>query len=152
MLSSMARFISPRYMASDNSGLLFIADTNGYHIRSYNTFDGYVGTFAGNGSQGYVDGVGNNAAIHRPRGMTSDGTSVYWTEFNQHTVRQGIIASQSVSTNVGQHCNGNNCNGGYTEGIGTASRFNGPFALAFHYATNSMFVLDAGNNVIRRIQ
>ena len=29
--------------------LLYIADTNGYHIRSYNVATTYVGTFAGNG-------------------------------------------------------------------------------------------------------
>jgi cysteine-rich repeat protein len=153
-LGDQARFISPRYMASDNSGVLFIADTNGNKIRSYNTVDTYVGTFAGDGTGGYIDEVGTAARIHRPRGMSSDGTSIYFSEFNQHTVRQGVIATQSVTTNIGQHCGGaQNCNGGYAEGTGTAgTQLNGPVGLAFHYPSNTMFVCDSGNNVIRALR
>jgi cysteine-rich repeat protein len=69
---------SPRYMTSDNSGNLFVADTNGATVRAFNTSTGYLGTYAGTGTCGYVDGSGAAAAIHRPRGLTSDGTSLYW--------------------------------------------------------------------------
>ena len=41
---------------------------------------------------------------------------------------------------------------GYNEGVGTAALFDGPFGLAFHWPSNSIFAQDAGNNVIRRIQ
>ena len=110
-------------------------------------------TFAGNGTQGYTDGIGNMVQVHRPRGMTTDGTSVYWVEFNQHTMRQGIEATGSVSTNLGQDCGGaGGCTGGYADGMGTNALVDGPFGLAFHYASNSIFLLDAGNNVIRRVQ
>ena len=108
-------------------------------------------TFAGDGTSGYVDGTGTAALIHRPRGMTSDGTSIYWVEFNQHTVRQGILATQVVSTLVGTHCGGSMpCTGGYTEGVGTGALFDGPFAIAFHYPSNSLYIVDSGNFVIRR--
>jgi hypothetical protein len=148
-----AQFISPRYMVSDNSGTLYIADTNGYHIRYYNIAQDYVGTFAGTGVQGYTDGVGAMAAVHRPRGMTSDGTSIYWVEFNQHTIRQGILTSASVSTLLGQHCDGAMvCNGGYVEGVGTGAMLNGPYGLSWHFPSNSLFVLDSTNRVIRRVQ
>lgn len=148
-----AQFVSPRYMVSDNSGTLYIADTNGYSIRTYNIAQDYVGTFAGTGMQGYADGVGTMASVHRPRGMASDGTSIYWAEFNQHTIRQGILTSGDVSTLLGQHCNGAMmCAGGYTEGVGSMARLNGPFGLAWHHPTNSLFVLDSANRVIRRIQ
>jgi cysteine-rich repeat protein len=152
-MGNQAQFLSPRYMASDNGGMLYIADTNGYHIRSYNIATTYVGTFAGNGMQGYTDGIGTSASIHRPRGMTSDGTSIYFTEFNQHTIRQGVLATASITTLVGQHCGGGmNCNGGYAEGVGTQAQLDGPFDVVFHYPSNSLFVYDGANNVIRRIQ
>ena len=152
-VGAAAQFVSPRAMTSDNSGMLYIADTNGFHIRSFNTVTNYVGTFAGDGVQGYTDAVGAMASIHRPRGMTSDGTSIYFAEFNQHTVRQGVLATGEVSTNAGQHCGGGmNCPGGYFEGVGVEARFNGPFALAFHPPTSSLFVLDSANRVIRRLQ
>jgi hypothetical protein len=93
------------------------------------------------------------ASVHRPRGLASDSTSIYFAEFNQHTVRQVVLATGQVTTNAGQHCDGNmNCPGGYAEDIGLAARFNGPFALAFHPTSNSLFVLDSANRVIRRMQ
>jgi cysteine-rich repeat protein len=150
-IGTAARFISPRYMASDNSGMLYIADTNGATIRAFNTMNDEVTTFAGTGTAGYVDGIGAAAQIHRPRGMTSDGTSIYWSEFNQHTIRQGVLATQSVSTLVGAHCGGGACTGGYNEGVGTAALLNSPVGLAFHFPTNSIYVVDGGNFLIRRI-
>jgi cysteine-rich repeat protein len=152
-IGSAGLFISPRYIASDNSGRLFIADTNGNKIRQYDVLTTMLSTFAGDGTTGYLDDVGVAARIHRPRGMTSDGTSIYFSEFNQHTVRQGVIDTQSVSTLIGQHCAGGaNCNGGYAEGTGTAAQLAGPVGLAWHAASNSMFVCDGGNSVIRRVQ
>ena len=41
---------------------------------------------------------------------------------------------------------------GYTEGVGTAAVFSAPYEMVFHFPSNSLFVLDAGNYVIRRIQ
>jgi hypothetical protein len=95
----------------------------------------------------HTDGVGTAAQVHRPRGMTSDGTSVYWVEFNMHTIRQGILATQEVSTMAGTAGSS-----GYTEGFGATARFDGPFGLAYHWPSRSLFVVDAANNVIRRIR
>ena len=151
-LGSAARFISPRYIASDGSGMLYVADTNGFTVRAYNTVTTYVTTIAGNGTTGYVDGIGTAALVHRPRGLTSDGTSIYWCEFNQHTIRQEVLATQSVTTLVGQHCGGGPCTGGYVEGVGTAALLSSPWSCVFHWPSRSLFVFDSGNNVLRRIQ
>ena len=142
-----ARFQSPRYIASDNSGMLFIADTNGARIRAFNTVTGDVTTFAGNGTSAIVDGVGPAAQIQRPRGITSDGTSVYFAEFNGATIRQGVIASQAVTTMIGTPGSP-----GYIEGVGSAARLDSPWGLAFHYASRSIFWFDNANCVVRRIQ
>jgi cysteine-rich repeat protein len=148
-----ARFVSPRYIASDNSGMLYISDTNGAVVRAYNTVTGCVSTFAGTGTAGYVDGVGTAAQIHRPRGMTSDGTSIYWVEFNQHTLRQAVLATASVTTNAGQHCSGaSSCTGGNVDGVGTAARFNGPWGITYHWPSRSLFISDTANSSIRRVQ
>ena len=158
-LGAAGRFVSPRYMASDGSGMLYIADTNGNKIRSYNTVTTFVGTFCGTGACGYVDGVGAAAAVHRPRGMTSDGTSIYWVEFNAHTIRQGVLASRSVTTALGTPpaCTvGCTCGatpaGGYIEGTGSAAAFRNPFSVAYHHPTSSLFIVDGGNDVIRRVR
>jgi cysteine-rich repeat protein len=148
-----ARFQSPRAMVSDNKGTLFIADTNGGKIRAYYVATNTVGTFAGSGAPGYADGVGTGALIHRPRGITTDGTSLYWAEFSQQTIRQGVQATASVSTLIGKHCGGaSSCPGGYAEGVGVAALINGPFSIAYHPPSRSLFVSDSGNYVIRRVQ
>jgi hypothetical protein len=155
-----ASFVSPRYIASDGSGMLYIADTNGNKIRAYNIVTTEVTTFAGSGACGYLDGIGTAAQIHRPRGMTSDGTSIYWVEFNAHTIRQAPVASAAVDTFAGAVPNPCilTCScaqpqpGSYLEGVGTQARFDGPFSIAFHYPSSSLFVHDSANNVIRRIQ
>ncbi len=42
--------------------------------------------------------------------------------------------------------------GGYLEGVGAAAQINFPWSIAFHYPSNSLFWVDGGNNVIRRVQ
>ncbi|GMU63168.1 MAG: hypothetical protein AMXMBFR34_49310 [Myxococcaceae bacterium] len=151
-VGAAARFISPRYIASDNSGVLYISDTNGNQVRSFTIASNAVGTFIGSGTQGYLDGVGTQAQVHRPRGMTSDGTSLYWVEFNQQTVRQAVFATASATTLAGQHCDGGPCTGGYAEGVGTQAQFTGLWSITWHPPSGSLFVNDSGNRVIRRIR
>jgi cysteine-rich repeat protein len=158
-IGAAASFCSPRYMASDNSGMLYVADTNGNTMRGYNPVTGQVTTFAGTGSCGYADGTGTAAEVHRPRGMTSDGTSLYWVEFNAHTIRQGVLATGDVSTMVGAPpaCT-LTCScpqapaGSYQEGVGAAAALDNPFSVTYHFPSRSLFFVDGGNAVIRRIQ
>jgi cysteine-rich repeat protein len=157
-LGPAARFMSPRYMASDGSGMLYIADTNGSKIRSYNTVTTEVRTFAGTDACGYVDGPSTAAQVHRPRGITSDGSSIYWLEFNAHTIRQAPVATGEVTTLAGTPaactvtCSCGNNLGGYLEGTGAMTQWNSPFHTVFHFPSRSLFVVDGGNFVIRRIQ
>ena len=61
-----------------------------------------------------------------------------------------VIETGSITTNIGQHCNGGMCVGGYQEGTGTANTLlDSPVGLAFHHPSNTLFVCDSGNNVIR---
>lgn len=152
-IGTTARFVSPRYLTLGNSGMLYIADTQGAKIRTFNMATAEVGTLAGNGTQGYVDGSGAAVRVHRPRGLAFDGTSVYWVEGDQDTVRQMVLPTGQVGTQLGTHCNGAAvCNGAYVEGIGTAARFNLPTDVLFHFPTRSLFVFDAANAVLRRVQ
>jgi len=40
----------------------------------------------------------------------------------------------------------------YLEGVGSAAAFDNPYSVSYDPVTRSLFVLDAGNFVIRRIQ
>ena len=135
--------------------MLYISDTNGARIHEYNTTLGTLATFAGSGTAGYLDGIGAAAQVHRPRGMTSDGTSLYWVEFNQHTIRQGVFATKSVTTAVGTPAcpTQANCNGSFVDDVyGAAAGLSTPFSVVYHYPSESLFFVDAGNSVIRRVQ
>jgi cysteine-rich repeat protein len=158
-VGAAAVMCSPRYIASDNSGNLFVADTNGNTIRRYNTVTTFLGTYAGTGACGYADGTGTAAAIHRPRGMTSDGTSLYIAEFNAHTIRQGVVVSGEVSTMIGTPAACTlTCScpmapaGGYAEGVGAAAQLANPWSITYHFPSRSLFWVDNGNAVIRRVQ
>lgn len=152
-VGAAARFTGPRHMTGDSSGLLFISDSDGFKVRTYNVATGYVGTLAGTGVKGYVDGELATTQLTRPRGLVSDGSSVYFGEFDQHTLRQVVLATQATSTNLGQDCDGMPmCMGGYIEGTGTAAQLSAPFEVVYDHPGRAMYVLDSGNKVIRKIQ
>jgi len=161
-----AEFGSPRYMAADHSGHLYITDTNGANLRSYDIASGWVGTLVG-GSGGtsfaYEDGTGGAVRLLRPRGLTSDGTSLYWCEQTAHTIRQVVIDTTEASTLVGvRGCSGSrdgvggdgttdwsgSCSSGSTA---TMPLFDRPMgAIVYHFPRNSIFLLESGR--LRRIQ
>ena len=157
-----AQFVSPRYLAADQAGFLYIVDTNGNQLRAYDVATTEVTTVAGEptGACGLVDGVGPAARFNRIRGLTTDGTSLYTGEQNAYVIRQTVVSTKSVTTLAGTApactitctCPMPPPAGAYQEGVGVNALFNNPFSLAFHYPSSSLFVLDAGNRVVRRIQ
>jgi len=96
--------------------------------------------------------VGTAAELHRPRGLTSDGTSVYWVEFKAHTSRQGVIATGEVTTLAGDPCNPIGSCQNFIDDVGSAARFDGPFTIAYHYPPHALFVHDSANLAVRRIR
>jgi len=156
-----AVFTSPRYMTADFTGNLFITDTNGESIRSYSIVTTQVGTLVG--GSGYQDGTGSAVRISRPRGIASDGTSLYWNEQTVSTVRQVIIGTLETSTMVGvRGCPGSQdgVGGDGTQdwsavGCGTApsglARVDTPMgAIAFHFPSMSVFIIESGR--LRQIE
>jgi len=156
-----AVFGSPRYMTSDHSGNLYITDTNGQSVRAYNKNTGYVSTFIG--GAGYTDGAQSSVRVGRPRGMTSDGTSIYFNEQSDHTVRQILIDDANTSTLVGvRGCNGG-ADGQGGEGsqdwggqcgaaaVSAMPRLDTPLgAIVYHHETRSIFLGESGR--LRRIE
>ena len=154
---------SPRYMASDNSGSLFIIDTNGSAIRRWDIGPASLSTIVA--GAGYVDGVGNAVRMDRPRGITSDGTSLYFGEQNENTIRQIVLGTATTSTFVGvRGCAGPANLAGMTGGDGSQSWAGnctagavankpqfavGPVSLTFDYATSAIYAVATGNRLLR---
>jgi cysteine-rich repeat protein len=150
-----AVFGSPRYMTADFSGSLFITDTNGQSIRTYSIDTTHVGTLIG--GSGYQDGTGPVVRITRPRGIASDGTSLYWGEQTVSTIRQVIIDTLETSTLVGvRGCPGSRdgVGGDGTQdwsvpGCGTApsglAQIDTPMGgIAFYYPSMFIFIVESG--------
>ena len=143
---SSATFNFPMNIAMDGSGSgMYVADLGSNRIRRV-TYNGSVRTWAGNGSAGWLDGVGTNAMFNGPDGMARDGISgmIYIGEENNNRIRR-MDVNGNVTTVVG-----NGTTGGH-DGIGTNATLNGPRQIVIDETRRYLYVAEAGGRRIRRI-
>jgi sugar lactone lactonase YvrE len=140
-----ARFNGPLGITTDGTNL-FVSDFNNRTIRKIVIATGAVTTLAGTaGISGSADGTGADARFHSPGSITSDGTNLYVTEEDNHTIRKIVIATGAVTTLAGTAGIT-----GTTDATGADARFNGPHGITTD-GTN-LYVTDTDNNTIRKIQ
>ena len=140
-----ARFWSPSGIAVDQSGNLFVADTENSTIRKV-TPEGVVSTWAGSTQQpGDADGTGATARFRYPRGLAVDTAgTVYVADVDNHTIRK-ITQDGSVTTLAGiagQY--------GSSDGAGADARFNNPYGVALDNSGH-ILVADYGNGTVRQV-
>jgi len=139
-----ATFNSPRGVAVDGAGNVYVADTGNHRIRKISPA-GVVTTLAGTGSTVFVDGPGITATFNQPFGVAVDGTgNVYVADVFNHRIRK-ITSAGAVTTLAGDGTQGflDNANG-------TSARFDAPFGVAVDGAGN-VYVGDTQNHRIRKI-
>lgn len=143
---SAARFSSPRGVAVDGAGNVYVGDSNNHTIRMI-TPGGVVTTVAGlAGNSGNTDGTGNVARFNQPRGIAVDGAGVlYVADTNNHTIRR-ITAGGVVTTLAGLAGSS-----GSTNATGSAARFSNPRGVAVDSAGTTVYVADTNNNRIRQV-
>ncbi|OQP60563.1 hypothetical protein A3860_32625 [Niastella vici] len=98
--STLAKFDHPWGLAIDNSGNLYVAGNGTWDGGAYNTDQAIryieagtntVSTFAGSGSAGYADAVGEAAAFSAPTGVAVDKNgTVYVLDKNNNRIRKII--------------------------------------------------------------
>jgi len=79
-----AKFYHPTGLSLDvHSGILYVADHYNHAIRTVDTSTGQVRTLAGNGKQGFKDGIGLEARLNYPEGIyfDADHKVLYVVEF-----------------------------------------------------------------------
>ena len=145
-VSTAARFRFPENITISTDGTcLYTADTGNHTIRKIVIQTGEVTTIAGAaGAFGSIDGAGANSRFYNPRGITTDGTSLYIADTDNCTIRKINLETAEVSTlagYAGDH--------GSTDGTGASARFNTPKGITI--TGNNLYVADTGNHTIRKI-
>jgi len=128
-----ATFNSPRGLAIDGSGNIFVADMGNNLIRKI-TPAGVVTTFAGSRGASYLDNAtATSATFNRPNGIAIDANNnVYVAEALNHTIRK-ITPAGVVTTFIG--------------GNKQTTLVGGPSAIAFDKSGN-LFITDQNGRIL----
>jgi sugar lactone lactonase YvrE len=144
-----ARFQNPSYLVSDNTGNLYVTDTNNCSVKKISTSQ-VVTFFAGSNSGlcGYVNNTnGLSSRFNYPQGIgiNSANSQLFLTDKFTHTIRRVLTTTTfAVTTNNGNNASAN------TNGSGTSSRFSYPEGITLD-AAGILYVSDTGNCSIRKI-
>ena len=142
---STARFSSPKGVAVDEVGSVYVADWGNSTIRKV-TSDGTVTTLAGAaGSGGSNDGTGSGARFYVPEGVAVDSTgNIYVADTGNSTIRK-ITITVVVTTLAGTAGST-----GLIDSAGSAARFYRPRGVAVD-STGNVYAADTGNYNVRKI-
>ncbi|MGZ8430537.1 MAG: hypothetical protein ACXWWW_01085 [Candidatus Deferrimicrobiaceae bacterium] len=143
-----ASFLSPEGITFDGSSF-FVADTGNHAIRKITPVGtvGEVTTLAGDGTSGFLDNAaGGSARFSSPVSLVKIGSNLIVSDSGNHVLRQ-VEPSGFVTTLAGLPQVP-----GFSDGAGSAARFNGPKGIAVQEGVTSLFyVADTGNHVIRQV-
>ena len=139
--ANQALFASPRGLAADASGALFVADLDNDRIRRIDPA-GTVASFAGS-ENGYLDGSVATARFNSPYGLAlGPGGALYVAERGNDRIR--VIENGQVKTVAGTG------NPGFLDGPAANAMFDGPHGIAVH-PSGAIIVADTQNHRIRQI-
>jgi uncharacterized protein (TIGR03437 family) len=136
---------SPRGIAVDSAGILYIADTGNDRIRSVSA--GVIGTTAGNGVLGFTGdgGPATAAQINTPTGIALDAAgNLYIADYANNRIRK--VTAGVISTVAGKGTPGYSGDGG----LATKAQLNQPYVITVDPSGN-LYVADFGNNRIRQV-
>jgi len=143
-----ARIALPHDVAiDDNTGLLYIADSNSHRIRQVDK-RGIINTVAGTGQPGFSgDGqVATLATLRYPKSVAVFGGALYLADSMNHRIRKIDSTTRIITTAAGTGVASYTGDGG----PGAAATFNTPQRIALDPSGN-LYVADTLNHAIRRI-
>jgi len=109
-----------------------------------------ITTLAGSaGNSGNTDGMDSTALFNNPRGIAVDNnTNVYVADMYNHVIRKLTLSGTDWVVNTIAGLAGSS---GSSDGINGNARFNGPYGLAVNGGGSVIYVVDTGNNTIRKL-
>jgi serine/threonine-protein kinase len=139
-----AKFNSPRSVAVDGAGNVYVVDTGNQRIRAISPAGQQVTTLAGGPQPGYKDGQGAEARFSYPSDLAVDAAgNLYVADTANHCIRK-ITPDGTVTTLAGTGA------AGYADGPLAEAQFRAPEGIAVDGAGN-VYVADTGNQRIREI-
>jgi large repetitive protein len=153
--ATSAKLNAPWGVTVDNSGNLYIADTNNHLIRLVTAATGIISVVAGNGANagggaGTFSGDGGlavAAGLNYPYTVALDAAAnMYIPDSGNNRVRLVSLSTGNISTFAGTGAGGYNGDGV----AATAASIYSPSGLAFDPAGN-LYISDSGNNRIRKV-
>ncbi|MFJ5927388.1 RICIN domain-containing protein [Kitasatospora sp. NPDC092948] len=145
--AASARLNSPREVAVDGAGTLYIADSGNHRIRKITT-DGRITTIAGTGTPGFDgdNGPAASALLNHPFGVAVDGAgTLYIADSGNHRVRK-VAADGRITTIAGTGAPGFDGDGGPAD----QARLNRPSGVAVDGAGDA-YIADADNHRVRKV-
>ena len=142
-----ASFNSPRDVAFDVAGNMYITDQGNNVIRMVNT-SGIISTYAGTGTMGYSGdgGPAINAELNYPLCITADGAgNLYIGELYNQVIRV-INTAGIINTFAGNGTAGYSGDGGPA----LSAQLQNPNGVALD-ATGNIYITDQLNNAIRKV-
>ena len=142
--ATSARIDSPRALAIDASGNVYIADTGNNRVRKVTGTT--ISTFAGTGTAGFSGegGLASAAQLSGPRGLVINAAGeLLISDTGNNRVRK-VAADTKITTVAGSAMGGSAGDGGPA----TSAQLNFPFGLAVDGSGN-LFIADTSNHKIR---
>ena len=138
-----ARFTAPTGIVSDGHGKLYVTDESAIRRIDLGSFavTTLPITFAPDD-----DDPEAQTPFSRPTGLALDGANLYVADTSNHVVRRVDLVTNKATTVAGR-----TTVAGVADGIAGAALFNSPQGLALDGA-GSLYVADAGNALVRRIE
>ena len=147
--ATAARLNSPRGIAIDASGDIYIGDRSNNKVRRVLAATGVITTYAGTGTAGYTGdgGPALAARLDRPQGIHLAGNGdLYVADANNNVVRMISGATGIITTFAGTGVAGFLGDGG----AATGARLSSPEAVHLNPA-GELYIADTSNNRIRRV-
>ncbi len=137
----------PENIVVDEAGNLYITDSDHHRIRKVDS-TGAISTIAGTGMEGYSGdgGAAVDAVLDTPEVLSLHGSSLYFTELGNHTVRKIDLTTGMISTVAGTGTAGYN-----GDGIAAnTAQLNHPDDVCVDSQGN-LYIADTSNFRIRKV-
>ena len=146
--ATSAQFVTPRGLAFDPLGNLYITDSGDHVVRKIDT-NGNISTFAGTSGSGTYGGDGGpatSAQLNGPRAITFDSAgNAFIADTLNNRIRK--VDTNGIITTVAGDGTGGFAGDG---GTATGAQLSSPFGVLVDAAGN-LYIADRGNSRVRKV-